>query len=169
MPDKARIAVIGTGWWATATHIPALLDHPDAELVAICDADADKLASVGETFGIDRRYPSHEALLANEDLDAAVIATSHAHHHPIAEAALSRGLHVLIEKPMTTRADQARDLVELARRQSRQIIVGYTSGYSPTAHAVAEVLRAGDIGSVQLVISQYCSNVHELLRGDDDV
>jgi len=167
MATKARIAVIGTGWWATATHIPALLAHPDAELVAVCDRDPEKLAVVRDTFGISRCYESHERLLESEQLDAVVIATNHVHHFPVARDALHRGLHVLVEKPMTTRAAEARELVELAKQNSREIIVGYPCSYTANAQAVRQVIRSGDIGRIQLVISQYCSNILALLQGDE--
>ena len=45
MAEKARVAVIGTGWWSTYTHIPGLIGHPDAELVALCDRNPEALAA----------------------------------------------------------------------------------------------------------------------------
>ena len=168
MAGKARIAVIGTGWWATSIHLPVLVEHGDVELIAVCDTDPDKLAMVRDRFAIPRSYESHEQLLASEDVDGVVVATSHAHHYAVAKAALVRGAHVMIEKPMTIRAAEARELVDLARRQSRQIIVGYTCSYLPNARAARRIIRNGEIGRTQLIISQYCSNVQHLLRGDDE-
>jgi len=59
--QKARIAVIGTGWWATWAHIPALQQNPAAELVALCDQDADKLAQTAQTYGVPAVYTDVEA------------------------------------------------------------------------------------------------------------
>ena len=53
MSDKARIAVIGTGWWATYAHIPTLKAHPDAELVAISDVRPEMLARASEKYAVD--------------------------------------------------------------------------------------------------------------------
>ena len=167
MAGKARIAVVGTGWWATRTHLPALVEHGDVELVAVCDTDRDKCAMVRERFAVPRSYESHEQLLAREDVDGVVVATSHGHHYAVAKAALERGAHVMIEKPMTTRAAEARELLELAQRQSRQIIVGYTCSYLPIAQAVRQIIRDDEIGRPQLIVSQYCSNVQYLLRGEE--
>ena len=66
MAEKARVAVIGTGWWSTYTHIPGLIEHPDAELVALCDRNPDALAAAAERYGIDRTYDDVGELLANE-------------------------------------------------------------------------------------------------------
>jgi predicted dehydrogenase len=166
MATKARIAVVGTGWWATRTHIPAILSQSDAQLVAVCDSDPQKLAVIRDTFGIAHCYESHEHMLESEELDAVVIATNHGHHYPVARDALNRGLHVMIEKPMTTRAAEARELVQLAQQKARQIIVGYPGSYIANALAVRDVIQSGDIGKVQLVISQYCSNILALLKGE---
>ena len=63
MKEKARIAVIGTGWWATYTHIPALQANAEAELVAICDRDADRLDAAAESYHIETTYRDVERML----------------------------------------------------------------------------------------------------------
>ena len=69
-----------------------------------------------------------------EELDAVVIATSHGQHFPVARDALNRGLHVMIEKPMTTRrAEGAGTGGELAKQKSREIIVGYPGSFIDNA------------------------------------
>jgi len=60
---KARIALVGAGWWATTTHLPALLDHPDAEIAAVCDLDAAKARKAADVFGIDSIYSDFETML----------------------------------------------------------------------------------------------------------
>nr|MDQ2999081.1 Gfo/Idh/MocA family oxidoreductase [Chloroflexota bacterium] len=80
MTTKARIAVIGTGWWSTYTHIPALQANLAAELVALCDADDQRLQAAAQAYGVERTYADHQAMLANEALDGIVIATPHATH-----------------------------------------------------------------------------------------
>src|SRR6478672_7960335 len=53
---RARIAVIGAGWWSTSTHIPGLLDDPAADVVALCDADEARLRAAADRFGIAGTY-----------------------------------------------------------------------------------------------------------------
>src|SRR5690349_19120607 len=101
MTAKARIAVIGAGWWATYAHIPAVLGNPSAELVAACDADALRLQAAAKAYHIGQTYTDCGEMLAHERLDGAVIATPHATHYRIARDCLEHGLHVVVEKPMT--------------------------------------------------------------------
>ena len=74
MSDKARIAVIGTGWWATYAHIPTLKAHPDAELVAISDVRPEMLARASEKYAVDAAYTDFREMLEKESLDGAVVA-----------------------------------------------------------------------------------------------
>jgi predicted dehydrogenase len=101
------------------------------------------------------------------DLDGVVIATPHATHADLAQACLEHGLHVLLEKPMTLYASQARALVELARTQGRELIVGYPWHFTPQALRAREVIRSGALGAVQYVNCSLTSSVAALLRGDD--
>lgn len=163
----ARIAVIGAGWWATYTHIPALLERPDATLVALCDADPGRLAAAARAAGEPRTYTSHRALLDAEQLDGVIIATSHASHYAIARDCLARGLHVMVEKPLTLRAREARELAELAAAHGRELIVGYPYHYAPHVLAARAAVVTGSLGAVQYVCSTFSSHIIELLRGRD--
>ena len=119
MNQKARIAVIGTGWWATYTHIPGLQANDNAELVAICDSDPQRLDAAAEAYHIEKCYRDVAPMLAQENLDGAVIATNHASHYPLAKRCLEAGLHLMIEKPMTLDASEARALLELAQQKQQ--------------------------------------------------
>ena len=115
MARKARIAVIGAGWWAAVNHIPLLLKNPDCELVGASRLGAAELAKLREAFpAIPVLTEDYRALLAETRPDGVVIASPHVDHHEHAKAALDAGCHVLVEKPLTTSAADARDLVERA-------------------------------------------------------
>src|ERR671932_361529 len=80
--------------------LPSLAQYPDAELVAIADPDEERLNRAGDAFDVVRRYTSHEAMLDNERLDGVVVATPHTTHYDLARTVLSRGLGLMLEKPM---------------------------------------------------------------------
>ncbi|MDP6417220.1 MAG: Gfo/Idh/MocA family oxidoreductase, partial [Gammaproteobacteria bacterium] len=101
---KARIAVIGAGWWATYAHMPALQAHPDAELVAIADVDAGKLAKAADYYDIASTYTDFREMLEVEDLDGVIVAVWHAGHYEVAGVCLEQGLHMVLEKPMVLHA-----------------------------------------------------------------
>ncbi len=162
---KARIGVIGTGWWATEAHMPGVLSHDDAELVAACDPDATRLAAAAQAYGVANTYVDYETMLDRETLDAAIVVTPHATHYDITRTCLKRGLHVLVEKPMTLRADHARSLVELAAEQQRELLVGYPYHYLAQNVRAHEVLQSNELGEIQYVTCSYSTNVREFLAG----
>jgi len=159
--------VIGAGWWSTYTHIPALQANPSAELVALCDADDQRLQAAAQAYGVERTYTDHQIMLANEELDGIVIATPHATHYRLAKDSLARGLHVLVEKPMVLYATHAQELVELAAQHGRELIVGYPWHYGPHARHARELIQSGALGAVQYVSCTFSSHIIELLRGRD--
>lgn len=165
--SRVRVAVIGTGWWATATHIPALLDDPDVDLVALCDLSAERVEAAATACGIDRTYTDHRVMLAEERPDAVVVATTHATHFAVATDCLAAGAHLLIEKPMTLRAGDARALVEQAERCRRTIIVGYPWNYLTQVRQVQARIASGALGPIQLVQCVFNSYNADLLGGRD--
>jgi predicted dehydrogenase len=151
MTTQARIGVIGAGWWATDTHIPALRSHPHADLIAICDANPERLQAAAAKYEIARAYTDYRELLAQEALDGVVIVTSNATHYAAAKTALEHDLHVMLEKPMTLFAREARELTELAANRGRQLIIGYPFNYTAYASRARQVIQSGELGAVQFI------------------
>jgi predicted dehydrogenase len=166
---QARIAVIGAGWWATTAQIPAVQEHPDAVLAALCDRDATKLAVAAAAYKIATTYSDLQTMLAQEPLDGAIIVTNHASHYPIAQACLAHGLHIMVEKPFTLYAREAKALLDLATAQNREIIIGYPYNYTAYAVRCRAVLQSGELGAVQYVSAVFGSHIFDLLRGEHDV
>lgn len=167
--SKARVAVIGTGWWATDTHIPALIQNPDATLVALCDTDQTRLQAAADRYEITGRYTDLPTMLAQEELDGVVIVSSNASHHAVTRACLEAGVHVMLEKPMTLFASDAKDLVELSRQTGKELIVGYPFNFAPYAVRAREVIAAGELGAVQYVDLVYHSYMTGLFRGQSGI
>lgn len=164
---KARIAVVGAGWWSTYTHIPALLHNPAAELVAVCDHAPEALARTVAAFGPLKIYQDYQALLAEEKLDGVIVATNHSTHYEVTKACLEAGLHVLLEKPMVLRAKHAHDLVALAARQGRELIIGYPWHYTELTRQARAVIQSGELGAIQFVACLFASMAIEFYRGND--
>ncbi|MEZ4869792.1 MAG: Gfo/Idh/MocA family oxidoreductase [Caldilineaceae bacterium] len=169
MNNKARIAVIGAGWWATTAHIPAVQEHPQGELAAICDRDPQKLQAAAAAYGVATTYTDLDAMLAQEHLDGAIVVTNHASHYPLAKRCLEAGLHVVIDKPMTLYAREAKELVELAQDKGCELLVGYPYNYTPYARRGREVIQSGALGQVQYVNCVFATHIFDLLRGEHDV
>lgn len=164
---KARIAVIGTGWWATTAHLPALAANPDAEIAAACDQRADVLARVADKFGVHKVYADYAKMLKQEELDGVIVSVWSAAHYEVACACLERKLHVLVEKPLVLQAPHAKELVELATRVQRELIVGYPFHYCERARQARGIVQSGELGQVEYINCYFASTVIDFLRGDD--
>jgi predicted dehydrogenase len=162
---SVRVGVIGTGWWATRAHLPALAAHPDAVVVAAASPGEGNRRKAAERFGIPRTYPSAAAMLDAEELDAAVVCTPHDTHAPLARLCLERGLHVLIEKPMTIDPADAYGLVDLARSVRREILLSYPWHYNSQALELRAALAEGAVGPPELASVLFASIVRELYAG----
>ncbi len=168
MAEKARVAVIGTGWWSTYTHIPGLIEHPAAELVALCDRNPEALAAAAERYGVRRTYNDVGDLLANEALDGAVVAVYHAAHYAVARQCLEAGLHIMLEKPMVLTAQDGVALLDLAAAQEREIIVGYPWHFTDITRTARNVLASGELGPVQHTSCLFASMVVEYYRSNPE-
>src|SRR5439155_8327165 len=148
---KVRIAIIGAGWWATSAHVPAVRSHPDAELVAVQSREKAKAEKIARDFGVKHAYTRLEDILALKDLDAVIVSSTPNVHHVQAKAALERGLHVLIEKPMTFTADEARELVEIAAQRKLQLLISCPWHF--TAHGIEarRLIHSGALGKIKLI------------------
>jgi predicted dehydrogenase len=165
MADKVDIGVIGAGWWATLSHIPALLANPHVGVLAINRPDRDGLDKVAATFGLSHAYLDAADMLAHETLAGVIVASPHVLHAEHARLALNHDLHVMIEKPMATNAADARGLVELARARGKEIIMPYGWNYRPMVDVAHQLVADGWIGEVRHVVAQMASALADLFAG----
>ncbi|MEO1222726.1 MAG: Gfo/Idh/MocA family oxidoreductase [Pseudomonadota bacterium] len=166
MAKKARIAVLGAGWWATEYHIPDLASREDVELTGVCRLGADELTMVKDRFGFDYASEDFREVLNNCEADGVVVASPHVAHFENASAALRRGAHVLVEKPMTTTADQARELTAIAAEAGRQIMIPHGFNFTHYMPAAADWIANGKIGDVRHVCCQMGSALLDLFGGE---
>jgi predicted dehydrogenase len=145
-----RVAVVGLGYWGPNV-VRNLAEHPNADLVAVCDKREEALLKVG------RRYPAVglttdlDEILAAEDIEAIAIVTPVATHRPLVAAALEAGKHVFVEKPLCASTGEAAELESLARSRQRVLMPGHTFLYSPPVNCVRDLLRAGELGEIYFI------------------
>jgi len=164
MPTQARIGFIGAGWWATAIQLPFFAARDDVKLVGVCRLGAAELAQVRERFGFEHATEDYHELLRLE-LDGVVIASPHTLHYTHARAALAAGCHVLIEKPMTTSAAEARELVAFADTCGRQIVVPQAWSFTPWVREARRLVQGGAVGEVRHVVCQMASATADIFSG----
>ena len=166
MPGKrARVGVIGAGWWSTFAHLPSLSSYPEAELIGLADANPEKAAQAAERFGVPRYFTDHRDLLALNP-DVVLIATPHDTHYQLGKDALLAGADVMIEKPMVVDPAHGRELVAIARERGLALHVGYPYPYMRHSRLLRNLIESGDLGDILFVSSLFATSVLSFYRGD---
>ena len=164
---KARIGFIGAGWWATSNHMPVLAGRDDVELAGVCRLGRQELKQIQDRFGFDYATEDYNELLGQCELDGVVVASPHTLHFEHASAALEKGLHVMCEKPITTRGADARRLVEIADRNGLHLLVPYGWHYKSFVQRAKALLDEGAVGEIEFVLCHMASPIRPLLRGEE--
>ena len=157
--DFIRIGVIGCGYIAQADHLPAATRLPNCRLVAVADASEERARRAAEVFGAERWFADYRDLLALEDVDAVDICTPHYPvdlHFPIGMDAVAAGKHVLVEKPMCNRAEDAWQLVDACRNAGVMLMVACPHRFEAEAQKAKALIEAGEIGEL-VGVQSLCS------------
>jgi len=162
---KVRIGIIGAGWWATTAHIPAVKAHPNAELLAVQSRVQAKAERTARDFGAKYACTNLKEILALKELDAVIVASTPNVHFVQAKAALERGLHVLVEKPMTFTVEEARELVETAARNNLQLLVSCPWHFTAHGLQARRLIHSGVLGDIKLISVLMTNPIDKLLRG----
>jgi len=159
------IGVIGAGWWATYAHIPAIESHPAAELVAVQSRERAKAERIARDFGAKQACTSVGELLALEEIDAVIVASTPNVHFAQAKAALHSGRHVLLEKPMTFTVAEARELVELAAKKKLHLVMSCPWHFTPHGIEARRLIHSGALGEIKMISVLMTNPIDKLLRG----
>lgn len=155
--DKVRVGVIGLRMGRS--HAVAYHALEGAELVAICDANPDQLATVAAQVGDPDLYTDADEMLARDDLDAVIVSVPDQFHAPLTIAALRSGRHVLCEKPMAPTWAECLDMYGASRESGHKLMIGQSYRWRQPFHAAKAAVAAGEIGEVFYVESQYWNNL----------
>ena len=140
-----RVLVLGYGALVRGSHLPLLRRTPGVEVVGLVRGSGHEAEP-----GLDV-YPDLGIALDRSRPDLVIIATPHHLHFEQARACLKRGCHVLVEKPMALHAAEAEDLVRLAERSDRLLVVGLQRRYEGTAAVFRRLAGEGRLGAIRLV------------------
>ena len=145
-----KVACIGGGAWGTnlIRNFSAL-----GALHAICDSDPETLKRSAKAYPHAAVSDSFTVLLKDPALEAVVIATPAGRHAVMVKQALEAGKDVFVEKPLALTLSEGREVVEMAERASRILMVGHVLQYHPAVRALNELIARGELGKVQYVYS----------------
>jgi predicted dehydrogenase len=148
-----NIALVGLGYWGPnlARNLAVV---KGGRLGVVCDARPEQLTRYGAQYPGARTTTDFESVLADDSVDAVVLATPAPTHHPLARAALLAGKHVLVEKPLATRAVDCEDLISVAEAGDRTLMVGHVFIYNEAVRKVREYIDSGELGEIRYLYSQ---------------
>ena len=170
MSRKIKLALVGCGGMGNH-HANTLKTNPDAEIVALCDIRPEAMEKVHrdklENNPAIKRYNTYDELLKHppETLDGVLILTPHTLHFEQSMAALEHKLAVLVEKPMVTASDHARQLWEKVQQTKGKLQVAFNSTYSQEFAYIRDVLQHDGIGELQTVTAYSCQGWRNGTRG----
>ncbi|KAK5014188.1 hypothetical protein LTR16_002618 [Cryomyces antarcticus] len=140
--------------------------HPDAVIVPVAARELAKAQAQATKYGIPRAYGSYDELLAQADIDAVYIPLPNSLHCEWAIKAMGMGKHVLIEKPIASNADEARQILACAKETGRVALEAFHWQFHPAAHVVKSLVDSGRYGSVLFISTSLYLPVGTMPRDD---
>lgn len=138
-----NFAIIGLGYWGK-NYYRILNSNDNINLSAVVDSNQNIILDEGT-----KHFPNLEDLLNSEiNIDAAIIATPTNTHYEITKKLLNNGIHVLVEKPLSTKTDEASELINLADEKNLVLLVDHTFLYNEAINFAIKSIQDGEIGSL---------------------
>ncbi|MER8705175.1 Gfo/Idh/MocA family oxidoreductase [Mesorhizobium sp. M1088] len=160
-----RIGVLGCGPIAQAAHFESCTKARNADLYAICDVAPDLVERMAWTHKPQRTFCDYDAMLADPDLDAVIIATSDAFHVQAAQWALEAGKHVLCEKPLGISVEEVEALRCVVQRANRIFQVGHMKRFDAGLQAAKSFIDT-EMGELLALKAWYCDSTHRYATTD---
>lgn len=153
---KVKVAIIGCGAITENFHLPAALKSPNADLIALIDTNVKRANQLKNNYGLTCKATDSfsEAL---SSIDAAIIATPNNTHYQIASDLINKGIHILVEKPLTISSQEAANLCEIADRNKCIISVGFVTRHFPSTKLLKELLQKQYFGNINKFVYEFGS------------
>ncbi|MGB7294266.1 MAG: Gfo/Idh/MocA family oxidoreductase [Candidatus Aminicenantales bacterium] len=142
-----NLGVIGYGYWGP--NVARNFNNcGGVKLVSICDLDERRLKLAKATFPFIKVSSNPKGILNSDDIQAVAIVTPVFTHYELAKAALENGKHIFVEKPFTSNARQAEELINLALTKNLKIMIDHTFLFTGAVRKIREILNSGELGSL---------------------
>lgn len=165
--SKVRFLMIGIGGMGRV-HVENLLNVQDAEIVGLVDTSDASIEATKSKFASLAEVPSfsdYQQALNDVEADAAVIVTPHSQHFEQGMACLSRGLHVLMEKPFVSGSENAKKLIAHANEQDRHLAVSYQRHTQGQYMYLRNLIQSGALGTIRFITAYQAQRWLEGCRG----
>ncbi len=147
-----NLGLIGCGYWG-----PNLLRNfyslSNCQVKLVAELDDSRLEYIRKNFPSIRTTPNYKDLFS-DGIDAIVIATPAQTHYELAKEVLHHNKHILIEKPLSMTEQEGNELIDLAKKGNRKLMVGHTFEYNAAVQALKRYIQKGEIGKPYYIYSQ---------------
>jgi len=163
---RLRIGVLGCGPIAQFAHFDAVRKARNADLLAICDLAPDLVARMNAVHGPVKTFTDLDAMLADPDIDAVIVAIADQFHVAACRRAIASGKHVLVEKPLGTTVEECESLRAEVAASGLLLQVGNNRRFDPGVEFAARFIR-DEMGGVTAIRAWYCDSTHRYAMTDN--
>ncbi len=147
------IAVVGAGAWGK-NHVRVFSEMPNVQLKYVCDSNPAKLSSIQKTYPQTKMVGNLEPILQDPEIRGVVVASSALSHYPLSKEILLAGKDVLVEKPMALKSEDAEEVLEIAGKRERVLMVGHLLIYHPVIDRLKGMMTSGELGKIFYIYTQ---------------
>ncbi|MGN1167099.1 MAG: Gfo/Idh/MocA family protein [Lachnospiraceae bacterium] len=142
-----KVGFVGCGRIAQVRHIPECNEHPDVEIVGYYNRTREKAIQMADMYG-GKVFERAEDCILNPEVEVVIISTPNATHAPYSILALCAGKHVICEKPMAITKKECEQMVDVAQKSDRILLIAYHERYTQTHKLAKRLIEEGTIGKV---------------------
>jgi predicted dehydrogenase len=162
---RLRVGVLGCGPIAQFAHFESCQKARNADLHAVCDVASDLVERMAGCYRPTKTFLDYDAMLADPELEAVIVATSDAFHVEASKRALAAGKHVLCEKPVGVSVEEVEELAGAVEASGKVLQVGHMKRFDPGLEAARDFVR-DEMGEVLALKAWYCDSTHRYTMTD---
>ena len=155
MMKPIRWGILSTGVIAKNFASTVAKMNGETSVLAVASRTKESADAFADSYGIERRYDSYEALACDPDVDIVYVATPHSRHYEDMKLMLEHGKHVMCEKSFTVDAQQAKEIFGLAKEKNLFVMEAFWTKMLPVYREVERVIASGAIGEIRAIAAQY--------------
>jgi len=148
-----KVGVIGCGYWGP-NLIRNFTQLSRSEVVRVSDLDEARLEYIKGLYPFTETTTDYRDIISDPDIDIVAVATPVHTHYKFASEALSADKHAFVEKPIASSTKEAQDLIDLAEKHRRKLMVGHTFIYTAAVRKMKEIIDSGELGEIYYINSQ---------------
>ena len=150
MAKLIKVGIIGCGGIANGKHMPSLKKVEDCDMVAFCDIIPERAEKAAKQYGTPdaKVYVDYKELLADPEIDVVHVCTPNRSHSFITVDALEAGKHVMCEKPMAINSEEAKKMLDAAKRTGKKLTIGYQTRFRDDSQYMKKEAEDGTFGDI---------------------